>query len=160
MLPHQRLRGVAHTDGVEWLGNERVRLIGENVGNLSTPDLINVTLRFRGEAAVEIIRYRLDGGDADVVREKVVESLAKAARLDPERHIGMCALRACVNARICPPGSFDADRFSEHRGQRILDHVLDSGRVRLRLPAGVTRAKVLKREENAHGGATSCSRSA
>src|SRR5712671_7358578 len=77
--------------------------------------------------------------------------MPEAAQLDGERDVGMCALGAGMDAGIGAAGAFDADGGAEHRRQRVFDHILNRSRVRLRLPAGVARAEVLKRQENAHG---------
>src|SRR5437763_4304726 len=63
----------------------------------------------------------------------------------------MRALPAGMDAGVRSSGAFDADKGSEHLRQRRFDDVLNRRRIRLRLPAGVARAEVLKRQENAQG---------
>src|SRR2546430_6208482 len=107
-------RGVVHPDGVERLRDMRVGLVRKDIRYLVIPDAIQLALQFRRDAAVKVAGDRLDVRDADVVRQQVVDALPKAAWFDRDRYVRMCTLAAGVDARIRPPGPFDADDGPEH----------------------------------------------
>ena len=152
MLSGERLRGLVHPRGVERLHDVRVRGEGEDVGDRRVPDAVAVGLRLRGEAAVEVVADVLGCGDADVVRQEVVDAEDEPARRDFERDVGVRALRPRVDAGVGAPGALDAHGRAEEPRQRLLDDLLHADGVRLRLPSGVARAEVLKGEEDAQRG--------
>ena len=123
-----------------------MRLAGKDVGDLGVPDPIDVAFRLRREAAVKVAGDGLDGGDTDVVRQEVVESLAKAARLDSERDVGMCPLRPCVDAGVGSSGGVDPYRLPGDRRDRPLELTLDGPALPLDLEPGEVGAVVLQGE--------------
>src|ERR1051326_8618737 len=125
----------------------RARLPLEHVHHLGVPDAIDVRLRLRAEAAVEVIRDLLGGRNTDVVRQEVVHPAHESAQRDRERRVVMRLLCDRVHARVGAPRPLDPDLGAVHPRPHLLDHARDGERIRLRLPPRVARPEVLDGEE-------------
>ena len=150
MRSGQRLRCILHRFNIEALRDVGVRFPLEDVHHSGVPDVVRVRLRFRGKAAMEIVRHFFDARDADVVRQQIVHAEDQTARRNRKRRVEVRALCERVHARVGASRAFDANRLVEQLRQRLFDERLHADRVRLRLPAGVARAEVLEGEEEAH----------
>ena len=75
----------------------------------------------------------------------------EAGQVDGEGKIGVSLLRSRMNAGVGAAGALHPNGGVEHAAEGGLEDGLHCRGVGLRLPSGVTRSKVLKREENAHG---------
>ena len=152
VMAEQRLRGVAHHGGVERLRDMRVRLVARRRPQFrrSRCDTRSSSISRRSGSGNRRRPSRLPSTRMSC-GSRLLMPCAESARLDRERHVGVRALRrARERRRRCVRRLRCGSDVAEHLRQRRFDDVLNRRRIRLRLPAGVARAEVLKRQENAH----------
>lgn len=121
-------------------------LVVKGVSDRIVPDRIPVCLSAGVESAVECRTNLVSRDDPDVVWQQIVESMNETVGRNGKRDVRVRSLPVGMHTGVCPSRTFDSNGLAAEPSDRGFDHLLNTDRIRLRLPASKASAEVLDGE--------------